>query len=86
MVTEKPCTRCGEVKPLEAFSPLEKGKYGRCAHCKACRSKRNAADQSAARGREGAYLWPRHADERAADAALNGWRYPTAGATLRLSV
>lgn len=33
---EKPCSKCGEVKPLEAFARNPNGKYGRHAHCKAC--------------------------------------------------
>lgn len=37
-VTEKSCKRCGETKPLEAFSYHAKCKYGRNATCKACKS------------------------------------------------
>lgn len=32
----KPCTKCGEVKPLEQFSRAKAGRYGRRGECKAC--------------------------------------------------
>jgi 5-methylcytosine-specific restriction endonuclease McrA len=37
---EKRCTKCGETKPLDAFSPRGdgKGRDGRASHCKVCRS------------------------------------------------
>ena len=35
--TEKPCSRCGIVKPLEQFSELKHGALGRNPVCKACR-------------------------------------------------
>src|SRR5277367_6317278 len=34
--TEKPCTRCKIVKPLEEFSELKNGALGRAARCKSC--------------------------------------------------
>lgn len=34
--TEKPCTVCKMVKPLEAFSELKVGALGRQARCKSC--------------------------------------------------
>lgn len=36
MTTHRNCTKCGEEKPLEAFSPHAHGKYGRQPRCKAC--------------------------------------------------
>ncbi len=35
-VDTKVCTKCGESKPLAAFSPHAKGKLGRRSNCKAC--------------------------------------------------
>lgn len=35
-VTHRKCTKCGEEKPLEDFSPHAKGKYGRQPRCKRC--------------------------------------------------
>lgn len=35
--TVKPCTKCGVVKPLDAFYRNRKGKFGRMAICKSCR-------------------------------------------------
>lgn len=35
-VTEKRCSKCGEVKPLEMFSNSVKGKYGHKSNCKHC--------------------------------------------------
>lgn len=32
----KPCSTCGEVKPLGEFSPLKRGLHGRKAACKPC--------------------------------------------------
>lgn len=33
---KKPCTRCGEVKPLEAFSRSSRNLDGRASHCRSC--------------------------------------------------
>lgn len=33
---EKRCTRCGEVKAADAFSPKARGKLGRASRCKQC--------------------------------------------------
>lgn len=35
--TEKKCTRCDAVKPLDEFPKEPKGLYGRRSQCKACR-------------------------------------------------
>lgn len=34
--TCKSCTKCGELKPLDEFSPHPRGKFGRQPSCKAC--------------------------------------------------
>lgn len=34
--SEKRCTKCGEVKPLDAFGREKRGKYGRRGECKTC--------------------------------------------------
>ncbi len=51
--SEKRCTKCGEMKPLDQFFRDKKGKYGRKSVCKACvadykkeYSKRNASKRS----------------------------------------
>lgn len=36
MQTERPCTKCGEVKPLAEFSKAPRGKFGVKASCKSC--------------------------------------------------
>ncbi len=36
MTTHRACTKCGETKPLEDFSPHARGKYGRQSRCKVC--------------------------------------------------
>jgi hypothetical protein len=35
------CTKCGQQKPLDAFSKAGGGKYGRKAHCKECDAARH---------------------------------------------
>lgn len=46
----KTCGKCGETKPLDAFSPDKKGKQGRRSQCKACgiayRAKRFKTDEA----------------------------------------
>lgn len=37
----KPCKTCRIDKPLDAFSPLKGGKYGRHPHCRECRNESN---------------------------------------------
>lgn len=34
--TEKPCSKCGVIKPLEAFNPFKNGALGKSSKCKAC--------------------------------------------------
>lgn len=38
MTGVKACTRCGETKPLEEFSPHPRGIGGRKSWCKACQA------------------------------------------------
>jgi len=33
---ERPCTKCGRVKPLAEFYSFKKGKHGRRPDCKSC--------------------------------------------------
>ena len=40
--SSKPCSKCGEDKPLTEFSKKSTGKYGRRADCKPCRKKQQA--------------------------------------------
>src|SRR5437868_15336536 len=35
----KACTKCGEIKPLEAFHKAIRGMNGYCSQCKDCRKK-----------------------------------------------
>ena len=48
-VTEKACTRCGEVKPLADFYRDSRARDGRAARCKLCAS-REARKGYVARG------------------------------------
>lgn len=36
MTTHRTCTKCGEMKSLDDFSPHAKGKYGKQSRCRAC--------------------------------------------------
>lgn len=36
MISSKLCPKCGEIKPLEAFSKQKEKKYGLRSHCKIC--------------------------------------------------
>ena len=49
----KACTKCGETKPLEGFSPSNRGSSGRNAHCKACRAAYAKSVRKAKPGRPG---------------------------------
>lgn len=51
----KTCTRCGEVKPLDAFSRWVRGKDGRRLECRACSAERKRAWDDANRERIAAY-------------------------------
>lgn len=50
MATAKICTKCGEDKPLDAFSPLKTGRFGRTSACRVCMAK--ASREYAARNKE----------------------------------
>ena len=39
-MSEKACTKCGETKPLDAFSPDRRRKDGRQGRCRACDAER----------------------------------------------
>lgn len=55
-VTEKACTQCREVKPLDSFALAKKGLGGRASWCKPCSSEWFRAnvsrEESARRTRE----------------------------------
>lgn len=38
--SERPCTKCGETKPLDEFYRMKSGTYGRESHCKVCSNAR----------------------------------------------
>jgi len=40
-ITEKECTACGTVKPLDEFGALKAGKYGKMSICKECNQNRS---------------------------------------------
>ena len=89
-VVEKACTKCGEVKPIEAFSPRKKGSHLRLSWCRECNraqaqarrvadpEKRKASDR-AYRERNKDVLRDRHrqwvaANPEKAKAATQRWR------------
>jgi 5-methylcytosine-specific restriction endonuclease McrA len=45
--TEKPCSKCETVKPLEAFKAQTTGKFGRTAACRDCENARRRANHAA---------------------------------------
>src|SRR5690606_22111506 len=80
MSISKQCRRCGEVKASDSFSKATRSPDGLHAHCKRCRSIRNAAAQRSERGNDATYIWPRPLTERLCDLRLREWHYPaTAG-------
>jgi hypothetical protein len=52
--TEKECTRCEVVRPLEEFYKRGGGKWGYRSHCKACMSELNKMRSSTDESREAA--------------------------------
>lgn len=83
MCESKQCRRCGEVKAAAMFTKI-KGKTDRLhAWCKACRSTSENAKQKTQRGTGFHYIWPRHAAEKAADAAFMSWRGPVSAGEVR---
>jgi 5-methylcytosine-specific restriction endonuclease McrA len=53
--TEKPCSKCGEVKPLGEFSPAKNGPLGRQSSCKACYRAYRAANGEKNRASQAKY-------------------------------
>lgn len=53
-VTEKPCSKCGEVKPFTAFGKHNRGLHGLTPSCKACQKAYRTANREriAARQKE----------------------------------
>lgn len=75
MPNSKQCTRCGEAKPLDGFNRDKKGKLGRSAHCKACRSAHMAEYNARAeiKARAAEYRARPEVKEARAD-YMAGWR------------
>lgn len=61
----KKCTKCGEVKPLEAFSRNRKASDGKCSTCKVCQYEYSQRPDVKARKRECRLHPDRKARERA---------------------
>lgn len=63
------CISCNDVKPLDQFSPMPRGRAGRRAECKPCNSaqvmRRYRADPEEGRRRQRARYWA-HAESRRA--------------------
>lgn len=51
-LTEKPCTKCGDIKPASEFYPDRNRSDGLAAKCKTCRRKSNRASAAARRAAE----------------------------------
>ena len=43
--SSKPCTKCGDVKPLDAFSTHKDRKDGRQSHCRDCQNSAGRKDR-----------------------------------------
>lgn len=71
----KECTKCGVPKPLHAFSPQPRGKFGVTSICKPCTSLRgiawHAANSERSRAGKAAY---REANKARIAAAAKAWR------------
>lgn len=63
-MSTKPCTQCGEEKPLAEFHRDKRGKGGRRSNCKACQSIRGRALYQADREKRLAYRKAHHAANR----------------------
>lgn len=71
--TEKACTACGDIKPLDAFNVNARNKAtGREPTCKACRHERYLRSQVVAQARQRSYYWRNREHIRARKAAW--WR------------
>jgi len=66
----KPCKNCGVEKTLDQFSPQKRGKLGRCAWCKPCRSTRSNASQD--KDQRAAYMKEWHATPAGKHAIYKG--------------
>src|SRR5690606_38380620 len=55
MSSTKRCTKCGEVKPLDAFNRHRKGALGRRSRCRACQREYNRTWREANRDRKREY-------------------------------
>lgn len=79
IVEVKVCTSCGESKPLDSYRWM-RTKSRHLAMCRPCERERclnrwrERCAGKKAKGGDATYKWPRSALERAADAALNGFR------------
>jgi hypothetical protein len=80
--TSKPCTKCGEIKPLEAFGRRRGGRDGLNSRCKECNSA--AASRWAAANPQRAKAW--RARLRAAVFARYGTSCACCGTTENLSI
>jgi len=85
----KKCTRCGQSKPLDMFSPYKNSRDGRHSHCKACRSeyanarkKRNRKFQGRVKAPNRDEIWPRPLTEQLLDLKARNWRYPASAGQL----
>ena len=85
----KECTRCGQRRPLEMFSPSKRGRDGRHSYCKPCRSeyvtlyqrrKRTKPPRQKAPDRD--EIWPRPLTEQLLDLKLRNWRHPASAGQL----
>lgn len=63
MPAVKTCTKCGETKPLDAFSRDRRRKDGRLARCKPCRHADHAASRKVY-GYDKARYWKNPSGER----------------------
>lgn len=59
------CTKCGELKPLEAFPPVRRGEAKLQTWCRDCFAEANARDYQANRERESARIYKYVAERRA---------------------
>jgi len=58
-MAEKQCTKCGETKPVEAFSRASQKRHGRDSHCKQCRAdyQREYRRKNPQRNRDSSKRW-----------------------------
>lgn len=89
MIESKECTRCGQSKPLDMFSPHKRSRDGRHSYCKTCRSayanaynKRNRKFPDRAKAPDRDEIWPRPLTEQLLDLKVRNWRYPASAGQL----